>query len=147
MKRKRKRGSSVRNRTRDLLRAGPRYIVTTAPNLTPQVAQIYVTREGCTVITYHRWRDTDASSTKVNPFKFRAYRYSVQTELPNPYENAVRRLAVQSSLWTEQKMIRFRVKAWEGGTWVNFCWFVPLASQISYPIIVCSVANSGPHLS
>ena len=28
-----------------------------------------------------------------------------------------------------------------GGTWVNFCWVVPLATQSSYPIIVNSVAN------
>ena len=54
-KRGRKRGSSVRNRTRDLLRAGPRYVHRChCSKLTPQVAQTYVMREGCKVIKYHR---------------------------------------------------------------------------------------------
>ena len=35
--------------------------------------------------------------------------------------------------------------AWN--TWVNFAGYVPLASQISYPIIVHPVANYRPHLS
>ena len=34
-----------------------------------------------------------------------------------------------------------------GNTWVNFAGYVPLASQISYPIIVHPVANYRPHLS
>ena len=35
----------------------------------------------------------------------------------------------------------------EGGTWVRFAGYVPLASQNLHPIIVYSVANYRPHLS
>ena len=34
-----------------------------------------------------------------------------------------------------------------GGTWVNVCWYAPLASQSPYPVTVYCLANYIPHLS
>ena len=42
--------------------------------------------------------------------------------------------------------LAWNISGGEGGTWVNFAGYVPLASQSPYPIVVCSMAYHRPHL-